>query len=178
MLAKMEITSKGLTLKWLLSPMFAKSAQLKIATTPANGIMLDSNVIAVPHLLKCHFKNRDRPIARMLNILCWTVIMCVLVPISVSEKHKLLKTISGLWPGLTVQWGSAARDYRMQCDRSSHLLRVKQGGGCHCYWLCNQLLTWCMTSDLQIKFLWPAELNCTGLLRGQQLKLGEEKPRR
>lgn len=32
--------------------MFAKSAQLKIAPTPANGIMLDSNVIAVPHLLK------------------------------------------------------------------------------------------------------------------------------
>lgn len=30
-----------------------------------------------------------------------------------------------------MQQGSAARDYSMQCDRPSHLLRVMKGRGCH-----------------------------------------------
>lgn len=51
--------------------MFAKSAQLKIAPTPANGIMLDSNVIAVPHL-KSHytFSNATLKIETGLLLAC------------------------------------------------------------------------------------------------------------
>lgn len=45
--------------------------------------------------------------------------------VCVSEtKTRLLNTVSTLWPGHAVHSGSAARDYSMQCDRPSHLLRV------------------------------------------------------
>lgn len=41
-----------------------------------------------------------------------------------------MKTIPTLWPGHIVRPGSASRDYCMQCDSYSHLLRVTQDRGC------------------------------------------------
>lgn len=41
-----------------------------------------------------------------------------------------MQTIATLWPGHIVRPGSASRDYCMQCDSSSHLLRVTQDRGC------------------------------------------------
>lgn len=41
-----------------------------------------------------------------------------------------MRTIPTLWPGHIVRPGSASRDDCMQCDSCSHLLRVRQDGGC------------------------------------------------
>lgn len=77
------------------------------------------------------------------------------------------KAIPTLRLGHTAQKGSASRDYTLQCDRPSYLLRVMRGRFCHsalaqshmarstywaCCWLWNQLLTWfteydCLTSQ-------------------------------
>lgn len=46
------------------------------------------------------------------------------------EQGQNMKAISTLWTGHIVQPGSASRDYCMQCDRPSHLLRVTQDRGC------------------------------------------------
>lgn len=83
------------------------------------------------------------------------------------DKGRAISAISTLWLGRTVQQGSASRDYSLQCDRPSYLLRVMRGRFCHsalaqshmarstywaCCWLWNQLLTWftkydCFTSQ-------------------------------
>ncbi len=90
------------------------------------------------------------------------VLICVSVSISVCETQHRKENRFSTATCHTVQWGSAARDYSVQCDRPSHLRRVVKGRGCHsaparshmarstcraCYWLSSQLLTWCTMSE-------------------------------
>lgn len=88
------------------------------------------------------------------------------------DKCTTISSISTQWLGHTVQQGSTSRDYSLQCDRPSYLLRVMRGRFSHsalaqshmarstywaCCWLWNQLLTWftmwdCFTTQTSFFF--------------------------
>lgn len=70
-----------------------------------------------------HLNNRDEPIQLCSAAQSSYVRLSVRVCLWETKTH-LGNSVSTLWPGHAVQSGAAARDYSMQCDRPSHLLRV------------------------------------------------------
>lgn len=90
----------------------------------------------------------------------WTLSLVLIFSKNRPSQSSLIIAISTMWLSHSLQWGSAARDYSLQCDRPSHLPRVIEGGLSHVCTaiqrsdqngtvdqLWNQSLTWCTESD-------------------------------